>query len=222
MKTNVRDMAKYLNVSEKTIYRWIKEKGLPAHRLNNQFRFNRAEVLEWAISESINVSSGLLSEEEEVAIPTLYDAILSGGVFYRVGGNNVETVLNNVVSMLPLPNEVNRDFLYQVLLTRESMGSTGIGDGIAIPHARNPIVQHIPQPMISLCFLEEPIDFKAIDGKPVHTLFMIVSPSSKAHLQLLSRLSFCLRKAELMKLIKEQGRREDIFACIKKIEETFA
>ena len=70
-------------------------------------------------------------------------------------------------------------------MARESLGSTGIGDGIAIPHVRNPIVMHIPRPTITLCFLEHPIDFGALDGQPVHTLFTIVSPTVRAHLHLL-------------------------------------
>ena len=80
-----------------------------------------------------------------------------------------------------------------MILARESLGSTGFGGGIAIPHVRNPIVLHIPRPMITLCFLETPIEFGAIDGMPVHTLFTLVSPTVRAHLHLLSRLTYGLR-----------------------------
>jgi PTS system nitrogen regulatory IIA component len=76
---------------------------------------------------------------------------------------------------MPLPEEVDRQFLFQVLLARESLGSTAVGGGIAIPHVRNPIVMHIPLPIITLCFLEHPIEFGAIDAKPVHVLFTIVA-----------------------------------------------
>src|SRR5438034_985186 len=60
---------------------------------------------------------------------------------------------------------------------REALQSTGVGDGIAIPHVRNPIVLHVSRPMITLCFLERPIDFGALDGKPVHVLFSLISPT---------------------------------------------
>ena len=59
-----------------------------------------------------------------------------------------------------------REFLYQILLARESLGSTGIGDGVAIPHVRNPVVLHVSEPVVTLSFLETPIDFHALDGKP--------------------------------------------------------
>ena len=68
---------------------------------------------------------------------------------------------------MKLPDDVDREFLYQVLLAREALGSTGIGDGIAIPHVRNPIVLHLSRPTVTLCFLEQPVDFGALDGQPV-------------------------------------------------------
>ena len=83
-----------------------------------------------------------------------------------------------------LPEEVDSEFLYQVLLAREALGSTGMGDGIAIPHVRNPIVLHLSRPMVTLCFLETPIDFGSLDGKPVTTLFTLISPTVRAHLHL--------------------------------------
>ncbi len=56
MKLTVRDAAGLLNVSEKSIYRWIKQGVIPAYQINDQYRFNRAELLEWATSRKISVS----------------------------------------------------------------------------------------------------------------------------------------------------------------------
>ncbi|MDD4891992.1 MAG: PTS sugar transporter subunit IIA [Phycisphaerae bacterium] len=210
MKLGVRDAARLLEVSEKTIYRWISQQRLPAYRVADQYRFNRAELLEWATREQIPVSPQILAEDDDGPAPSLFDALKSGGVFYRLGGGDKPSVLRSVVEVMPLPDEVDREFLLQVLLARESMGSTGIGDGIAIPHVRNPIVLHIPRPMVSLCFLETPIEFGAIDGRPVHTLFAIVSPTVKAHLGLLSRLAFALRSGPFAEAVRGQAMREEI------------
>jgi PTS system nitrogen regulatory IIA component len=117
-----------------------------------------------------------------------------------------------------LPKEVDRHFLLQVLLTRESLGSTGIGDGVAIPHVRNPIVLHIPQPTIALCFLEHPVDFAALDGKPVDTLFTLVSPTIRAHLSLLSKLAFSLRDEQFKAAVAKRATREEILAAAQRVE----
>jgi PTS system nitrogen regulatory IIA component len=220
MQLTVRDVAKLLAVSEKTVYRWLDQQSLPAYRVNNQYRFNRAELLEWAMANRINVSKELFSEPESAGIQLqgIGEAIKTGGIYYRVGGKDKVSALRSIVELLRLPGEVDKEFLFNVLLAREEIASTGIGDGIAIPHVRNPIVLHVPQPMISLCFLEEPIDFKAIDGKPVYCLFTIISPTARAHLHLLSRLSFMLQDASLKNAIKNQDTRENIFAHISRIE----
>ena len=92
-----------------------------------------------------------------------------------------------------MKNFMDQDFLLRVLLAREALESTGIGDGIAIPHVRNPVVLHVSRPMITLCFLEQAVDYGALDGKPVNTVFSLISPTVRAHLRLLSRLSFALQ-----------------------------
>jgi PTS system nitrogen regulatory IIA component len=221
MQLDVKDAAAIFDVSEKTIYRWIKQRNLPAYRVNEQYRFNRAELLEWATGRKVNVSAEILHENgtEEAPPPLLYDALKNGGICYRVEGADKGSVLRGVVDLMRLPQEVDRDFLYQVLLARESLGSTAIGDGIAIPHVRNPIVLHILEPTITLSFLEHPIDFGALDGLPVSVLFTLVSPTVRAHLHLLSRLAFALRDPGFKAVITQRGSREEIFREVRRIEE---
>jgi PTS system nitrogen regulatory IIA component len=74
--------------------------------------------------------------------------------------------------------------------------------------------------MITLCFLEQPIEFGALDGQPVHTLFTIVSPTIRAHLQLLARLGFALRQPAFARVIAEQGSREQILAASQAVEQS--
>lgn len=220
MQLGVRDAAKFLNVSEKSIYRWIREGVLPAYAMHGQYRFNRTELLEWASKRKVNVSVEMLREPDEGAIPlpTLDEALQAGGIFYRIGGTDKPSVLKNVVEVMRLSDEVDRDFLMQVLLARESLGSTGIGDGIAIPHVRSPIVMHIARPMITLCFLEHAIDFGALDGKPANVLFTLVSPTVRAHLHLLSKISFALRDARFKQTVLEQKSREEILVEARRVE----
>jgi nitrogen PTS system EIIA component len=222
MQLTVKDVSGLLNISEKTVYRWIEERKLPGYRLSGQYRFNRAELLEWATANRINVSPRIFEEPESTTgpLPELSDALLSGGVFYRLAGRDKPTVLRSVVEMLRLPDKVDREFLLQVLLAREALESTAIGDGIAIPHVRNPIVLHVPQPLVTLCFLESPVDFGALDGQPVQTLFTLISPTVKAHLHLLSRLAFALRDSDFKALIVRQASRDEILAAVRRISDS--
>jgi nitrogen PTS system EIIA component len=220
MNLTVRDAARILNVSEKSVYRWIKQEIIPVYQINEQYRFNRAELLEWATSRKINVSPEIFAEPEGVDSPppNLSEALAAGGIYYRMGGTDKASVLQAVVDVMKLPEEVDRKFLYQVLLAREALGSTGIGDGIAIPHVRNPIVLHVVRPMVTLCFLERPVEFGALDGQVVSTLFTLISPTVRAHLHLLSRLGFALRDPEFKAAVTKQAAREQIVESLKKAE----
>jgi nitrogen PTS system EIIA component len=216
----VKDIARLLSVSEKTIYRWISQGQLPAYQVHEQYRFNRAEILEWATSRKIPVSPEIFAEPETsgVSMPSLVEALENGGVNYRVVGADKLAVLKNVVQLLQLPEEVDREFLFRVLVAREDLSSTGIGDGIAIPHVRNPVVLHISRPMVTLYFLEHPVDFGAIDGQPVYALFMLISPTVRAHLHLISRLAYSLRDADFRAVIQRRGLREEILDAARSVE----
>ena len=215
MQLTVREVAQLLAVSEKTVYRWVGQRKLPAYRVNEQLRFNRAELLEWASANKAQVSPELFAEPESLATPApaLDRALREGGIHYRVGGADTRGVLRSVVELMRLPEEVDRSFLLQVLLAREALKSTGIGDGIAIPHPRSPIVLHIARPSATLCFLEAPVDFAALDGRPVHALFTLVSPTARAHLQLLSRVAYALRDETFRGLITRVAGRDEILAA---------
>lgn len=223
VKITVRDAARLLGVPDKTVYRWIDERGLPVHRVHGQHRFNRAELLEWATAHGVRVSADLFPEPsaDEAPLPTLENALAAGGVHFVKGGADRETVLRDVVRALDLPEEVDREFLYEVLLARETLGSTAIGDGIAIPHVRNPVLLHV-RPAVALCFLEEPIPFGALDGKPVGILFVIVTPTSRTHLRLLSRLSAALHDAAFRRVLERRAPQDEIAAVLRRVESGFA
>jgi nitrogen PTS system EIIA component len=218
MELTVKDVVKLFNVTERTVYRWIQSANLPAYKVNEQYRFNRVEMLEWATAQKIPVSPEIFSEPSGGSLPSLSQAIELGGIHYRVDGRDKKSVLQSIIRLLRLPEEVDVNFLLQVLLARESLGSTGVGDGIAIPHTRNPIVLHIPKPMVALCFLEHAVDFGALDGKPVTIIFMLITPTVRSHLHLLSRLAYGLKNDEWAGLLKQPASREEIIAALVKIE----
>ncbi len=224
MNLSVRDAASLLKVSEKTIYRWIHQQVVPAYRVQEQYRFNRAELLEWATSRRLNVSSEIFFEPEAegLSIPSLVAALEAGGVHYRVSGSDKPSALREVVQLLRLPEEVDREFLLRVILAREAIAPTAIGDGIAIPHVRNPVVLHVGRPSITLCFLDQAIEYGALDCKPVHTLFTIISPTTRAHLHLMSRLAFVLRDAEVRRAIERQESRPQLLREVARAEEQLA
>lgn len=231
MELTVRETARLLNVSPETVYRWIKSKGLPARQVNEQYRCNRAELLEWATASGTPISPKLFREPAAVRAgetagapppPSLAQAIEAGGILYDVPGRDARSVLAALVEQIALPKDLDRAFLLRMLLAREALGSTGIGDGIAIPHVRNPIVLHVRAPMVSLAFLRQPAEFGALDGKPVSILFSLISPTIRIHLRLLSKIAFALRDPELRQALRRRAARSEILAHFARIDASLA
>lgn len=219
MNLSVRDAARLLNASERDIYRWIREGSIPVQRVGDRYRFHRAELLEWATSRGIRVAPEEFRAPDaaNAAAPSFGDALERGGVHYAVPNGDRKAVLRAVVERMPI-DEGDRDLVLDFLVAREELGSTGVGEGIAIPHVRNPIVLHVPEPSITLCFLEHPVDFGAIDGKPVHTVFSMVSPTIRGHLALLSRIAGALHDPEFKRAILARAPREKILAEARRFE----
>ena len=119
---------------------------------------------------------------------------------------------------MPLPEDTDREFLLEMFLAREALASTGIGDGIAIPHVRNPVILQVPKALITLCLLAEPIEFGAVDGKPVHSFFSMISPTVKTHLHLLSRLAFALSHAGFKQAVSYPSSADQILAEARRVE----
>ena len=224
MRLNAKDVSKLLSVSEKTVYRWAAQGKIPCYRINDRVRFARPEVMEWATANHMPVSPAFCLEADENSgeLPSLCAALERGGIFYRVEGNDRDSALAALAGVLRLPAAVDRAMLLEMLRVREEMGSTAVGEGIAIPHPRSPLVLEIEEPSLTLCFLDEAIDFAALDGKPVSVFFTILSPSVRAHLHLLSSLAFALHDEGLCEAIRARVGRPELMRALQRVESGFA
>jgi PTS system nitrogen regulatory IIA component len=221
MQLTVRQAATYFGVDDQTVRRWIASRELPVHRVDERLHLNAIEVWEWAVAHGVPVSRRLLEDARRTPdqAPPLSELLERGGIHRGVAsGGEKSAVLAGIVAHLPLPAEVDREFLLTVLEAREAMGSTGIGHGIAIPHVRNPILLHVKRPFVSLFLLDRPVDFEAIDGKPVHALFVVVAPSVPVHLRALAHLGHVLRDPTLRRLLADRAADDRIMGRIREFE----
>lgn len=224
MQLTVRDIARMLKVPEREIFHWIEAEELPAYKIHDQYRFNRAELLEWISSRQIPVPFELFPHGPDAVSSTsltLTDALEKGGIIYGLKGQDKESILAAMIRHIPLPPTSDRDHLLQILLAREALASTGIGDGIAVPHARNPVIFPVAKSLAMLFFLDQAVDFGAPDGKPVRVLFTLISSTVRSHLQLLSRLAFALHDPAFKSQVQNRSDKETIFASLRAVESRF-
>ena len=219
MDLTVKDAAKMLGVPEDAVYEWVESGALPSYRIGDKFRLNRVELMEWASSRKMQVAPSFFQANgsKPVSLP-LSSAVRSGGILYNLPCVDKPSALQAVCERMPLPASVYRDELHRVLIAREALCSTGIGNGIAIPHPRGPLVLGVSEPQVTVAFPAQPIEYSAIDGKPVTILFVIVSTTVRGHLSLLSHLMFVMQDAELRQLMDDRASEDRILARLEEVE----
>lgn len=116
---------------------------------------------------------------------SLHDALLRGGIFRDLPGDDRTSALRALVERLPLPGPGVRLEVLERVLRREQTGTTAVGAGIALPHPLQPLEVGPGQPIAALGILATPIDFEAPDGEPVGALLLSICPTPRLHLALL-------------------------------------
>jgi PTS system nitrogen regulatory IIA component len=224
MQLTLRQVARLFSVSETTVTRWVQEDNLPVHIVKSQYRFDRAELLEWAATKSRPLSPTIFQEFNggHLVDVSLAEAVERGGVALRVAGEDRYEVYRAVIGDLPVPDSFERDTLLDLLMAREKAGGTAIGQGIAIPHPRYPVVLPGCKSFVRVCYLEHPLDYGAADGVRVDTLFLMISPTVHEHLQLLARLACVLKSDDFRKLLRSRPDRTRLVAAVRAEEAAFA
>jgi len=113
---------------------------------------------------------------------------------------------------------MDRETMVQVLLEREKLGSTGIGDGIAIPHGKLAGIEEI---LVGFGRSRAGVDFNSLDGRPVHLFFLIIAPdtSSAQYLKVLAKISRMLKDSKMRKDLLEAVSADDLYRIIETMDQ---
>ncbi|MBW1912027.1 MAG: PTS sugar transporter subunit IIA [Deltaproteobacteria bacterium] len=129
----------------------------------------------------------------------------------------LEELVDTIVSNHP---SLDKDSLVKVLLERERLGSTGIGDGVAIPHGK---FHGVSEPIISFGRSRKGLDFESMDGQPAYLFFLLVAPENSAgvHLKALARIAKILKNDVFRKVLMGAEAREELYKTIIQNDEDF-
>jgi nitrogen PTS system EIIA component len=143
------------------------------------------------------------------------------GVLAGVKSQSKKQVLHDIASAASSLIELDQRTIYESLLQRERLGSTGIGDGIAIPHGKLP---GLTQMFALIARLEKPIDFDAIDEQPVDLLVLLLAPEEAGadHLKALARVARALREPGRVERIRAARDEAAIYAILNEAPSTKA
>lgn len=196
----IEEVAKYLRVSERTVYDWAQKGEIPAGKIGTVWRFKKDEIEKWVnerlTNSSKNPHSGTLVQVQNILSP---DRIV---LLNHLTRHDALVALSE--SLGTAPQIKNRNELTVEILKREELMSTAIGRGIAIPHVRLSSVTDLVM-AVGLC-KNDIIDFQTIDDVPVRLLFMIAAAYNQ-HAYYLQTLSFFSTK------LKNSSLREGLLAA---------
>lgn len=220
MKLSLKTVADALDLPVSMVERWIRQGRIPIQRSGADAVFSRTALEKWAVTHNLSLSIGIQEAKDHApeTLDTLVPAMHRGAVCHRVAGKDANSALKSSVQCIDFLTEENRGELFEKLLEREQLASTGIGNGIAIPHPRDPLSNPPESPVIATCFLETPIPFGAIDDQPVFVFFLLISPTVKHHLHLLSRLSYCIRDKTFVAFLNTRPQAEELYLRVAEFE----
>ena len=148
----------------------------------------------------------------------LAQLIHRGGVFKNVEGNTPQEIYAKVCKMIDLPDGMTSETVYNALCDREAVLSTAVGNGIALPHARAPIMRDASEQRICVVYLKNPIDMKAPDEREVFVMFVLLAHNSQIHLKVLSSLAALFRDAKFKKALELRSDEATLASIIKELE----
>ncbi len=140
-----------------------------------------------------------------------------GGVYRGIQGESPVEAFKSICQTVNLPAGVSGQQLYEALCARESVLSTAVGNGIAIPHSQQPLAKSFADQRVYICYLENPINMKALDNKRVHTMIVPVSFSVQSHLHIISRLAQLLTKTDFRKALELKYDLNELYPLIRQL-----
>jgi nitrogen PTS system EIIA component len=197
MDLKIRDVAELLNISETTVRRWLVDGKIPAYRLNRQYRFSRSEIEDWLMQQKLDVAFSQKQEKTDQEEPlrqasnlqfSLYRAIYRGEVLEDMPGFSKEEIFRHTMENMATRFDLDAGVLTDLFLDRERMMPTTLGHGIGVPHTRD-FLLNTHYDVIEVVYPNCPLDYGALDGEPVHTLFFLFASEDRHHLNLLAKLA---------------------------------
>lgn len=143
----------------------------------------------------------------------LTDLVAPNAVLPALKVNSKKQAIQEIAAKAATLTGQNERAVFEVLLQREKLGSTGVGNGIAIPHGKLPKLEQL---FGLFARLDRPVDFDALDGQPVDLIFLLLAPEAAGadHLKALARVARLLRDADTARKLRESRDAEAIYAVL--------
>jgi len=207
----IKEVAKYLKMNERTVYKLIQAGQIPAAKLGKQWRLDKGKLNEWIgfqMADMANEDLALLEKDHKEVVIKIVPLLKEKQVIFNFYAASKSQAIQKLVQVLVSNNNISpvegKNLLRNVM-ERERLCSTAIGEGVAVPHPRDAVISKLKKPLLAAGICSQGMDFESIDGKPTNIVVLVSAPRNDIHLKLMARLSRLLRdKVFRYKLIQAE------------------
>ncbi|MBQ5998665.1 MAG: PTS sugar transporter subunit IIA [Treponema sp.] len=202
----IEEVAKYLRVSDRTVYDWAQKGEIPAGKIGTVWRFKKSEIEKW-VNEKLSSGSSQ-KVESEIQVKNI---LSPDRVVFIDQASKHDALVELAEVLAKAPQVKHKSELVEEILKREELMSTAVGRGIAIPHVR---LSSVTDLVMAVGICKKPLeDFQAIDDVPVTLLFMIAAAYNQHtyYLKTISYFSGKLKSNELRKAILDAADTKDVY-----------
>ncbi|MGC9453591.1 MAG: PTS sugar transporter subunit IIA [Phycisphaerae bacterium] len=206
------EVAEYLQLAERTVIRMAQRGEIPATKVASQWRFLRPAVREWLESRMQTMAPSKLRQVAARNRPALrlVEVVRPELINPGICPGSKEEVLTQLIEPLRTSGfAADPEHLLDALLERENLMTTAVGHGVALPHPRRVQPEMFAMPGIALGICREGTDFEAVDGEPVHLLFLICATREQEHLQLMAKVSWLTRRQDVRRRLRQAESAQD-------------
>ncbi len=211
------EAAEYLKLSEKTVLKMAQRGEIPAAKIASQWRFRRQVLEDWLTSRMKVIPETDMARvvESGTDLLPISRLISEDYVVMDIRAGSKEEVLSQLIAPL-VRNDVisDKEAFLKKLMQREQMASTALGQGVAIPHIRQPQENPAGLPDLVVGICREGTDFEAGDRHRTHLLFLLCTDSEVVHVRIMAKLANILRQPSFVSRLIEARNKDEVVGIL--------
>ena len=215
-------LAEYLQVSKRTVYRLVDSQSIPAVRVGAQWRFPKSEVDYWLDMRLSRLSAtefAALEADSSRSALTLGSALTEPNALIRVPAGSAAEVVRQFVARMELPASVDRELVTRRVLEREALCSTAMPGGVAVLHTARWMPRVLREhDLLSIGRVSEPIDFGALDGGRVDLMVLVLARNERNHLVLLTKITRLCQDPSFVSALRSRTSASQVVELVARFE----
>jgi excisionase family DNA binding protein len=214
----IREVARYLKMNERSIYKLAHQGLIPTVKIASQWRFRKNLIDAWLENQMSSSATKAVPDGNSVHVP-VSGLLRPEGIKIDLAGHRKDEVLEELADLMVEAHGIrDRDIFLREILNRERLCTTAIQRGVAMPHPRRNGRQFTRTPAVVFGCSREGIDFGSLDGELTHLFFMLCAPEDHLHLKIMAAINKLLTDTQVHEGLLAAASGEEVMEILRRKE----